>query len=95
MKTSATITVEWGYEAHSMTLKPEDWSKVQAGEPLEVTGDGYHYEGEFFTDYWEFNLTGKGSLKVQYCSSDSESMQGMSEGFIGSIADAGIDQLHQ
>ena len=66
MKTSATITVEWGNEAHSMTLKPEDWSKVQAGEPLEVTGGGYHYEGEFFTDYWGFNLTEKGSLKVRY-----------------------------
>ena len=84
-KTSATVTVEWGYELHSLTLKNKDWNKVQAGEILKMDGEGYHYEGKFFADYWKFNLTEKGSLKVRYGDDGVE-------GYNGDLSGATIEE---
>ena len=92
MKPSVTITVEWGYELHSLTLNPENWQTVQDGNHLKVTGEGYEFEGECFTDYWEFNLAEKGSLKVLYCSNKLDSGCGTGEGFNATIADALIEE---
>jgi hypothetical protein len=50
-KPTATITVEWGYEPHSITLTSRNWSKVKSGKPLRIRGKGYYYENEFFWDY--------------------------------------------
>jgi len=62
----AEITVEWGYELHSIKLTPRDWSLVKSGKPLNIRGIGYHYEGEFFWDYWSFSGGLGGSLIVSY-----------------------------
>jgi hypothetical protein len=35
-------------------LTPRNWTKVRSGKPLHIRGKGYHYEGEFFWDYWSF-----------------------------------------
>jgi hypothetical protein len=48
-KERARITVEWGYEFHSITLTARK-AKVRAGKPLRIRGKGYWYDGEFFWD---------------------------------------------
>ena len=75
----ATITVEWGYESHSITLTARNWAHVKAGRPLEIRGKGYHYEGEFFWDYWSFGESG--SLDVFYG-------EDCGHGFSGELSDA-------
>ena len=62
----ATITVEWGYELHSIALGPEHWRLIKSGKVLSVRGKGYDYEGEFFSDYWTFSGGVGGSLLVRY-----------------------------
>lgn len=62
----ATITVSWGYEPHSITLTQRNWSEILSGKPLRIRGTGYHYEGEFFWDYWHFGGGREGSLRVDY-----------------------------
>ena len=65
-KPSATISVEWGYESHSITLTPRNWAKVKSGKSLSIRGEGYYYEGEHFWDYWTFGGGLDGSLDVYY-----------------------------
>lgn len=35
------ITVEWGYEEHSITLTPRNWAKFISGRELRIRGKGY------------------------------------------------------
>jgi len=82
----ATITVEWGYDLHSITLTERNWRRVKAGKPLSIRGKGYHYEGEFFWDYWQFSTTSKGSLLVGYG-------EDCGVGFDGELKDADIEEI--
>jgi hypothetical protein len=34
----ATVTVEWGYETHSITLTPKNWARVKYAPPDEPFG---------------------------------------------------------
>jgi len=85
---AATITVEWGYENHSITLTPNQWSDVKSGEGLGVEGDGYYYEGDFFEDFWNF-----GSAEDSYSLEVSYGHDG-GTGYIGSLSDATVEE-HQ
>ena len=58
------IGVEWGDEYHELVLGPEDWQRVKAGHALQVKGEGYAYEGEFFQDVWTFAGGLDGDLTV-------------------------------
>lgn len=79
----ATITVEWGYELHSITLTARNWARVKAGKPLTIRGKGYSYEGQFFWDYWYFDGGMDGSLRVTYGDEGGE-------GFSGKLSEADI-----
>ena len=81
----ATITVEWGYEPHSITLTARNWAAVQAGKPHRQRGKGYRYEGQFFWDYWSFEGGLGGALEVGYGNDGAE-------GFAGRLADAQIQE---
>jgi hypothetical protein len=66
-KMSATVSVSWGYEIQvSIRLTPRNWVRVRSGKPLHIRGKGYHYEGEFFWDYWSFDGGLEGTLCVSY-----------------------------
>jgi hypothetical protein len=65
-KLRATISVEWGYEMHSITLTARNWNRIKAGRPLEIRGKGYGYEGQFFWDHWFFGGGLEGPLTVAY-----------------------------
>ena len=78
-----TLTVEWAHEQYQLDLPQAIWLRIAAGEPLNVEGPGYYYEGEHFHDRWCFNDPKPGNLRVTY-------HQGLEEGdgYVGSIEDA-------
>jgi hypothetical protein len=80
-----TVTVEYGHELHSIRLTPRNWAKVKSGKPLRLRGKGYHYEGEFFWDYWTFAGGLDGELRVEYGKDGGT-------GFIGKLSDATIEE---
>jgi len=82
-KPSATISVQWGYEIHSITLTPRNWARVKSGKPLSIRGKGYYYEGKHFWDYWDFAGGLEGSLVVSY---------GDGVGFDGNLRAARIEE---
>jgi len=82
----ALITVEWGYDNHSIKLTAKDWFKVKSGNSLSKKGKGYYYEGTFFQDYWYFGGGLEGSLSVRYGDDGGE-------GFNGSLNEAIIEEL--
>jgi len=84
-KLRATITVDWGYESHSITLTARNWSLVKSGKPLEIRGKGYDYEEQFFWDYWYFGGGLEGSLDVSYGDDGGQ-------GFIGKLSDAEVSE---
>ena len=84
--TGATITVEWGYEFHSITLTARNWTAIKAGKPHRQRGKGFHCEGRFFWDYWSFEGGLSGALEVGYGNDGAQ-------GFIGRLADAQIQEL--
>lgn len=63
---AATITVEWGYESHQVTLTPEQCTAVIAGDAMCIDGPGYDYESQHFQDRWHFSGGYLGSLLVTY-----------------------------
>lgn len=63
---SATISKEWGYEIHSITLTSRNWRIVKSGQGLKIRGKGYWADGDHFWDYWTFNSTPDESLLVEY-----------------------------
>jgi hypothetical protein len=83
------ITVEWGYEEHTITLTPRNWAKVKSGKELYIRGKGYHYEGEFFWDYWYFGGGLGGDLVLYYGNHGDYS----ATGFDGKLEDAKITEL--
>ncbi len=80
------ITVEWGYDSHSITLNPGQWAGVLSGEPLGVKGPGYYYEAALFQDYWDFEGGLDGSLSVSYGDDGAE-------GFNGTLRSARIQEV--
>jgi hypothetical protein len=80
---SVTLSVEWGYEIHRLTIGPRNWKKIQDGKAWGTAGKTYYYEGERFSCYWDFNCRGEpGSLVVSY--------SGGGEGYVGEWADVDI-----
>ena len=75
---AATITVEWGYESHSITLTPRNWAKIKSGAPHRQRGKGYYCGPEFFWDYWVFGGGMDGDLTVDYGNDGGQ-------GFVGKL----------
>lgn len=74
------LSVSWGDGVVvELKLSGTQWTKIQAGERVAITGSGYSYEGERFQDVWYFNTDSLGSLRVSYDEAD---------GFVGDIKDA-------
>lgn len=83
---TAEITVEWGYEEHSIVVTAENWERIKSGEPVHLRGEGYYHEGEFFQDEWFFGGGVDGTLEVSY--GDDGGV-----GYAGSLAQAIIKTI--
>jgi hypothetical protein len=82
---SFRISVEWGYEVHSIVLGERTWREICGGHPKKVRGSGYRHEGEFFWDYWIFNSAQPGSLVVEYGKDGGV-------GFVGDLKSAEVEE---
>jgi hypothetical protein len=83
----ARITVVWGAEhkPHTIVLTPRNWRRVKSGQPLDIRGKGYVYDGDFFWDYWRFGGGLEGTLVVDYGEDGGQ-------GFVGNLHDAKIEE---
>lgn len=64
-KTGAvTVTVDYGHDVHSITFSGRTWARIEAGKPVTIKGQGFHWEGCPDQDYWQFNQDAPGSLCI-------------------------------
>lgn len=79
------LSIEWGYEVHSVEVTPRQWARILGGNPLDLESEGA-YEGEFFDIAWFFNQGERHELYVEY--GDDGAV-----GYEGSIFDLGICEI--
>lgn len=60
-----TLSVEWGYDMHDLTLSFEQWIRILAGESF-TKRSHYYYEGSRFTADWRFEPAREDQLIVGY-----------------------------
>lgn len=84
------VSVEWGYELHTIILPDKDWKHIESGGSLEVDGEGYSYEGDNFLDTWIFSGGIEGELLVLYKLEGGEICD-EGTGFTGRLADTWVD----
>jgi hypothetical protein len=79
------ITVNYGYDIHSLEVPASTWLQIQCGEAVTVQGQGFSVEGEFSQDEWAFNVRERGSLQV--------TAEGARDIFDGVLADISVAEL--
>lgn len=63
-KTRYTISIDYGYDSHSITISQQQIDAVNSGEEISIKGQGFWIEGRKTQDIWNFNCTDTGSLEV-------------------------------
>ena len=82
------FAAEWGYEIYvEIALDGADEQAFISGEPVEVVGNGYTYEGDEFSDIRKFDGGMDGNLTVSYSPIDSDDLTDVGDGFVGSPRD--------
>ncbi len=61
---AVTITVDYGYDIHSIRFSRRTYDRIKAGKPVTIKGQGFHWEGEFDQDEWCFNVDGPKAVTV-------------------------------
>jgi len=72
---SVTITVEYGYDVHSVKVSSVSYRKFLAGEHFEIKGQGFLVEGDEEQDFWVFNKSESERIIV-YCDSGRDIFSG-------------------
>lgn len=62
---SVRLSVDTGYDTHSMVMSQRTWKRIQSGASLSIKGQGFFIEGEKSQDVWSFNLIELGSVAVE------------------------------
>ena len=63
-KSMMRISVDYGYDTHSIEISDEELKDIQLGKKLEIEGRGFPVEGEMENDWWKFNTVEQGSIEV-------------------------------
>ncbi len=58
------VTVDYGYDLHSISLTEGIFAQIQAGQPVMVEGQGFPVEGAWERDRWAFNHGAVGAVHV-------------------------------
>lgn len=82
--TQITLTVDYGYDSHSVDVNRDDWERVLSGEPVSFSGQGFYVEGVQEDDYWSFNRPTPGDLEVG--GEDGRQI------FVGSVVDIKVSE---
>ena len=80
-----SLTVNYGYDIHSIEVPVSTWLQIQDGEAVSLQGQGFSVEGEFSQDAWAFNVRGRGSLQV--------TAEGAFDIFDGAVSDITVEEL--
>jgi hypothetical protein len=79
---SVTITVDYGYDIHSVTFSRQNYDRIAAGKKVAIKGQGFYLDGLRVQDFWVFNRDEPGSLYVGY--------EDAGEIYIGNIDDGEV-----
>lgn len=79
------ITVNYGYDIHSVTVSAKIVEQIKRGDAVTVKGQGFFIEGEKTKDVWSFNCTGPNALEVE--GEDGHEI------FIGKVTSATITEV--
>ena len=69
MRAVITLPFTYEYDEPSIVLSVGDWSRIKAGETVNLTGKGLYPDGEFMgIDHWEFSggIGGRVKLDVEF-----------------------------
>lgn len=77
------VTVDYGYDVHSIRIGGSTFARIQVGQPLVVEGQGFPVEGVMEDDQWAFNFGAMGAVHV--------STVGGREVFEGNLGDDEVD----
>ena len=58
------MTVDFGYDQHSIRLTERTFAQIQAGIPVAIRGQGFLVEGALEEDHWAFNIGAVGAVQV-------------------------------
>ena len=79
------ITVDYGYDIHSVTVSAKTVDQIKRGEAVTVKGQGFYIEGEKTKDVWSFHCTGPNARE--------EDGEDGHEIFIGKVSSAKITEV--
>lgn len=51
------LVVDYGYDVHSCELPRRAIQLARSGREFTMKGQGFHWDGVFDQDYWQFNRT--------------------------------------
>ncbi len=74
-KDTVKLSIEWGYEVHSLEMPMERWLRLCDGKVSSARSRGF-YEGCSFWNYWTFRLGEEDSLTVTYGEDGGTSYEG-------------------
>ncbi len=58
------VTVDFGFDLHSIGIPEAVFAQIQAGHPMVVQGQGFPVEGVLEQDLWAFNQGTAGAVHV-------------------------------
>lgn len=58
------MTVNYGFDLHSISITEAVFAQIQAGLPVIVEGQGFPVEGVMELDQWAFNYGAVGAVHV-------------------------------
>ncbi len=58
------VTVDYGYDLHTIIIEEAVFARIQAGQPVVVEGQGFPVEGVMEQDQWAFNGGSLGAVHV-------------------------------
>lgn len=58
------MTVDFGYDQHSLLIAKRTFARIQAGIPVTIRGQGFMVEGVLEEDLWAFNYVAVGAVQV-------------------------------
>ena len=79
-----TLTVNYGYDIHSVAVSRDEWERALRGEQVSFSGQGFYVEGVREDDYWRFNDPSPGDLEVG--GEDGRQI------FVGSLSDISVSE---
>lgn len=61
---AARVTVDYGFDVHTLAISGWTQARIEAGEPMTVKGQGFPVEGVMEQDLWSFNFSAVGAIHV-------------------------------